>query len=275
MTDLSQLTPDHDPVPTNSNPVGAVVPSEAVRAELEHALEADEQLLGDVWRRRRAGESPEQIQAARGASRPNFVWSYDRILRALLEGDLPSAPTVSLQIARALRGFLSRTSLTTETAAILRQNVAALESGSASEAAREVEDTEARVVTSQAEAQAIPGVYVYALPHYLRYPYDAESGRTLLKVGHSSRSVLQRFHEQTRTTALPEDPVLLRIYPTLDATEIERERQFHELLEAADHDRSRARTGGTEWFLTSLRFLDTVAKTVGLEVRHIYDPGTE
>lgn len=113
------------------------------------------------------------------------------------------------------------------------------------------------------------------MPHYLRYPYDAESGRTLLKVGRSNRSVVQRFYDQTRTTALPEDPVLLRIYPTLDADAVARERQFHELLEAADHDRSRARTGGTEWFLTSLRFLDTVAKTVGLEIRQVYDPEAE
>jgi hypothetical protein len=158
---------------------------------------------------------------------------------------------------------------------VIRQNVAVVESRAESEAAREVEDKEALIVTSQAEAQAIPGVYVYALPHYLRYPYDAESGRTLLKVGRSDRSVIRRFHNQTRTTALPEDPVLLRIYPTLDADSLAREQQFHNLLEAADHDRSRARTGGTEWFLTSLRFLDTVAETVGLEKREIYDPGDD
>jgi hypothetical protein len=165
--------------------------------------------------------------------------------------------------------------LSSNAEAVLRQNVAALEAGAESEAAREVEDKEARVVTSQAEAQAIPGVYVYALPHYLRYPYDPESGRTLLKIGRSDRSVIRRFRDQTRTTALPEDPVLLRIYPTLDADAMAREQQFHRLLEAADHDRSRARTGGTEWFLTSLRFLDTVAETVGLEIQHIYDPGDE
>jgi hypothetical protein len=67
----------------------------------------------------------------------------------------------------------------------------------------------------------------------------------------------------------------LRIYPTTGADAIARETQFHELLEAADHDRSRARTGGTEWFLTSLRFLDVVAKTIGLEIRRVYDPDEE
>jgi hypothetical protein len=180
-----------------------------------------------------------------------------------------------LQVARALRGFRNRAQLSEEARSTIDQNVVALESRAASEAAREVEDSEARAVTSQAEAHATPGIYVYTLPHYLRHPYDEESGRTLLKVGRSNRSVLQRFHEQTRTTALPEDPVLLRIYATTDGDSVARERQFHELLEAADHARSRARTGGTEWFLTSLRFLDMVAKTIGLAINRVYDPGAE
>jgi hypothetical protein len=95
--------------------------------------------------------------------------------------------------------------------------------------------------------------------------------RTLLKVGRSDRSVIARFRDQVRTTALPEDPILLRVYVTTSEDAIHRERQFHQLLEAADHDRSTARTGGTEWFLTSLRFLDAVAATVGLDVHDVYD----
>jgi hypothetical protein len=119
----------------------------------------------------------------------------------------------------------------------------------------------------------VTGIYVYALPHYLRHPYDEESNRTLLKVGRSDRSVMRRFREQTRTTALPEEPVLLRIYPSSPEEAVKAERHFHELLEAADHARSRARTGGTEWFLTSLRFLDALADLMGLEARRVYDPG--
>jgi hypothetical protein len=49
------------------------------------------------------------------------------------------------------------------------------------------------------------------------------------------------------------------------------ERTFHRLLEAADHDRSKARTGGTEWFLTSVKFLDEVAAKFKLEVREVAD----
>lgn len=115
----------------------------------------------------------------------------------------------------------------------------------------------------------MPGIYVYTLPHYRRHPYDPKSGRTLLKVGHSNRDVIRRFRQQIRTTALPEDPVLLRIYPTAEDASLGYESQFHDLLEAADHDRSEARTGGTEWFLTSLKFLDAIAEVFGLQIRAV------
>lgn len=112
---------------------------------------------------------------------------------------------------------------------------------------------------------------MYALPHYLRYPYDPKSGHTLLKVGRSDRDVIERLRSQTRTTAIPEEPILLRIY-TSDVRELnDIERSMHRLLVAADHARSAARTGGTEWFLTSLRFLDAVAEEMRLGVNIVND----
>jgi hypothetical protein len=151
----------------------------------------------------------------------------------------------------------------------LQSRLALLEERASDPTARKVEDERAVEATSAAEDHGVPGIYVYALPHYVRHPYDEESGRTLLKVGRADRSVITRFRQQTRTTALPEDPVLLRVYPTVEDDSSRFERKFHALLEAADHDRSKARTGGTEWFLTSLRFLDEIATTLGLEVRDI------
>jgi len=130
------------------------------------------------------------------------------------------------------------------------------------------EESEAIKATEILETRNAVGIYVYSLMHYLRYPYDPISSRTLMKVGRSGRDVVQRFREQTRTTALPEEPVLLRIYQHLnDSAELSGiERKFHNLLEAADHDRSAARTGGTEWFLTSLKFLDEIADTLNLQI---------
>jgi len=92
-------------------------------------------------------------------------------------------------------------------------------------------------------------------------------------VGRADRSVIRRFREQVRTTALPGDPVLLRVYRCDEDDSTRHERKFHSLLEAADHDRSKAGAGGTEWFLTSLKFLDEIATTLDLEVREITELG--
>lgn len=116
--------------------------------------------------------------------------------------------------------------------------------------------------TYQAESRDEPGIYVYALPHYLRYPFEPGTGRTLLKVGHSHSDVIRRFNSQTRTTALPEEPVLLRIYRISGTSTVTTESDFHRLLESADHSRNVARSAGREWFVTSTRFLDEIARVM-------------
>lgn len=252
-------------------PVGRI-PGPAERDEIQRLLEADTSLLGEIHRSLRDGRSPEEIQAARGASRPNFVWNYERAIRALVDGQLPTAPGVARNVLRTFRRLLRDPGLTPPTAEVLQANLDVLEGRAASVAVRAVEDEEAKLATEEAEAVAPTGIYVYTLPHYWHYPFDRETGRTLLKVGRSDRDAVRRFRQQTRTTALPEDPILLRIYVADDSAPVER--TFHELLEAADHDRSTARTGGREWFLTSLKFLDRIAMTLGLETRHVLDPDT-
>ena len=49
------------------------------------------------------------------------------------------------------------------------------------------------------------------------------------------------------------------------------ESTFHRLLEAADHSRSVARTAGREWFVTSTRFLDELARVMGLDTFVVTD----
>jgi hypothetical protein len=125
--------------------------------------------------------------------------------------------------------------------------------------------------TEQAEARGVVGVYVYALPHYLRHPYDQATGRTLLKVGRSDSDVIRRFRNQTRTTALPEEPVLLRIYGTGGESAVSAEATFHRLLDAAAHSRRVGRIAGCEWFLTSIQFLDEIARTLRLTIETVND----
>lgn len=260
------------PVEDGTAPRGPVtVPTPEVRAEIERLLDSDSSLLGEIFRSLREGKTAEEIQQARGATSPNFVWNYERAIRALVEGQLPEAAGVALNVARTFRRLLKSPAISPATAELLHANLDVLDGRAASEAFRAVEDQEAKIATEEAEAVAPSGIYVYTLPHYWHYPFDRESGRTLLKVGRSDRDAVRRFRQQTRTTALPEDPILLRIYVTTeDSAPIER--TFHELLEAADHDRSTARTGGREWFLTSVKFLDKIAQTLKLDTRYVLDP---
>jgi hypothetical protein len=243
----------------------------AIRAEIEQVILEEQGGLGDVYRRTMAGETPDQIRIARGAERPNFVWTYNRTAKALLDGDLPTAPVVALGTARTFRRILKENTFSNETRAELERRLHILESRAADPGAKADEDKKAVDKTATAEEQAAPGVYVYSLPHYLRHPYDDTSERTLFKVGRSDRDAVRRFREQVRTTALPEDPILLRVYECDEDTSREVERTFHRLLEAADHDRSKARTGGREWFLTSVRFLDEVAFVLKLPVNEVTD----
>ena len=76
--------------------VGPVQPTDDVRAELAVLLEADESRLGEVYRGLRRGLDAGTIADELGVATSNFVWNYERLVRALLDGDLPKAPTVAL-----------------------------------------------------------------------------------------------------------------------------------------------------------------------------------
>ena len=221
-----------------------------------------------IYRKKRDGVSNEEIQNAQGATYSNFIWNYQRNIRALLEGDIPSGISLMNEVAVLFRKVLRFADLSEEAKTYLNRGLQEIEDRKSDQGLQRKTELQVLKTSETLEKKHTPGIYVYSLMHYLNYPYDSESGRTLLKVGKSDRDVIQRFREQTRTTALPEEPVLLRIYESLTAsiTLSEVEKKFHSLLEAADHDRSTARTGGTEWFLTSLKFLDKIAETFDLKI---------
>lgn len=161
---------------------------------------------------------------------------------------------VLLSTARKFRSVLRSPRLSTEARSYIEKNLRELERQANDDAARATEVQIAQEETQIAEARNEIGIYVYALPHYLRYPFDPESGHTLMKVGRSDSDVVARFKSQTRTTALPEEPILLRIYRTGGAAAAPVESDFHRLLEAADHSRTVTRSAGRECFLPVLDF---------------------
>ena len=240
-----------------------------VVAEVEAVLELDQTALGDIYRRSLLGETPKEIQEAHGAGHPNFVHAYLRAIKAILHGNFTSSPSEAVRSSRRLRRLLSENSFTDVVRQALGVRLKILEKRALDPRARgKLERRGARPVdiVDIVEPLSGSGLYVYALPHYLRHPVDEVSGRTWLKVGHSTFSVRDRVLEQGRKTALPEDPILLRCYPTSPQESAEFERRVHRLLEAAGHGRNESRSGGTEFFLTTLRFLDTIAFELGLDV---------
>ena len=245
-----------------------LAPNEKIRKEFEHFLENDVALYGFIYRAKRDNISNDEIQKSRGAAYPNFIWNYQRYIRALLEGDIPSSISQMNEVGVLFRRVAKLTDLSEEAVAHLARGLAEIERRKNDPDIKLKSEKQLLKSSKALEKKSTPGIYVYTLMHYMNYKYDPDSDRTLIKVGKSDRDVIQRFREQTRTTALPEEPVLLRIYESkeqeISLTSIEK--TFHEILEAADHDRRTARTGGTEWFLTSLKFLDKIAFVLGLTI---------
>jgi hypothetical protein len=262
---IERSAPDPGDVP------GITRPSEDVRAELAAFIEGDQSRLGQVFRGLQSGQDAYAIARELDVTSTSFVWNYDRLVRAVLDADLPTAPTVALAAARKFRSILRSPHLSPAARSYLESNLPELERRAENDAARLAEDQAAKEQTEAAEARNDRGIYVYALPHYLRYPFEASTGRTLMKVGRSDSDVIQRFRNQTRITALPEEPILLRIYRTGDAPTTPVEADFHRLLEAAQHSRSVARTAGREWFLTTTRFLDEIARIMKLSAEVVND----
>jgi len=254
---------------------------ESVAEEVRAALAVDDTRMGDVWRKISEGKSPIEIATELGTQTSNFVGKYMRFARAIETGDLPSAPTMIRECRTAMRGFLNRhyVRLSPETVKVLQSRIEMLQNIRIDPVAEEDEDQRIRKSTQTAERKGIPGIYVYTLPHYRKHPVEPAideslANRTLMKVGMSNSDVIRRFREQVRNTSLPEDPELLRIY-TGPSEMLPLEQRIHLLLRAADHRQNSGRASGTEWFLTSLKFLDAIAQDMGLTMYLTIDDAIE
>lgn len=221
------------------------------------------------------GLSREEMSEREGVATQGWTSNYDYLVQNLRDRRVESTPSGARRSASRIRSWLKSKPLSGELRAELVEQERILTAVAEDRDAQDAEDAEAVEGTRTAEASSTPGIYVYSLPHYLKHPVDPDTGRTLLKVGHSGRDAYYRAGSQGRLTTLPEDPILLRIYPAEESGRVEA--QFHAWLRDADHRGGRTRRAGSEWFVTSTKFLDRVARSLDLEVREInrLDPGTE
>jgi hypothetical protein len=243
--------------------------TEKVAEEVRAVLAVEDTRIGEVFRLLRDGKSELDIAEMYG-TQTGWVYTYRRFITSLETGELPSAPTVKRQMITTYRSFISRniTAFSPDVTYELQNRLAVMSTPSSDPPGDEPAVLILRKKEELALREAVTGIYVYTLPHYYNQPLqpsedDVLADRTLMKVGKSDADVIRRFRQQERNTALPEDPLLLRIYTSVEGKG-DVERRFHLLLSAADHRRNKSRVAGSEWFLTSLKFLDALAADMAL-----------
>ena len=250
------------------------------REEIEKALEQDDQRIGDVWRERRKQQSRDPdvdaIVKALGLkiTARGMVYCRLRYIDTLREEVRKmDSPIAAAQTARMIANFIKRHSqLSEDTKTRLEKLKAKHQQVLSSSDARENEEREIEEESAK-RSKGIPGIYVYSLPHYLKYPVeptedeDGSNPRTYLKIGMSETNMEARVQRQA-TTALPEPLIILRQYTCSDKNIKQIEEKIHRHLNDADHNQNRRRGSGTEWFLTHLTFIDSTADLLGLSIEY-------
>lgn len=242
---------------------------DTVKAELVAALLEDESRLGEVYRLLREGLSAEEMADRMGIATPGLTSSYEKQLAAILDGRLPTNSHLAQHAADRLRRWKRQKTWTPPAHQHLESLLSGLETIATDVNLAELERHEAAKRTSAAERLGLTGIYVYTMPHYLRYPWDPETGRTFFKVGHSTMDVFSDASAE-RSLPMPEDPILMRVYVTGDKPADAEEQHFREWMEAAGHVRGRAH-GNREWYVTTMKFLDRVAMQRGLDITVVSD----
>lgn len=223
------------------------------------------------------GQDAEAIRDAMGLATASSVYYGLRAVDTLLQCKRSTkAPVLASQRARLIRSFVRRHD------ELLSSGTKKQLDDLASEHERVAEDEKALAVEArenEAEGEGDsgrPGIYVYTLPHYMKYPVkggedvDRDSNpRTYLKVGMSNVDADSRIRNQA-STALPEPPLVLRRYVLREENVNYRhvEAKIHKHLEDADHNPNRQTGAGREWFLTHLTLLDSTARLLRLEIEY-------
>lgn len=252
-------------------------PTPEVLAEINAALQDNSGALGKVARVMAEGVTSPTEMANRGAgANSGHSGNMARIVTFIQTGNAPTSPSRAAIAARAIGGLLrDNPNLSNEALQHLQALRSIVESVEKDDEAIAGEQTSLKIASEELseKVEKLGGVYVYTFPTYLKVPAKYDPERFWLKIGQTGRVVNRRISEQLRSTAMPEDPVILRVYTEPDSEQVRPEvdygaleKKFHKLLMSAGHSKTSARSGGTEWFATTLEFLDEIAETLSLDI---------
>ncbi len=252
-------------------------PRPEVLAELNESLRSSTGVLGKVARAMAEGvTSPSELAKIGAGANSGHAGNLARVVQYIQDGIPPTAPSRAAMTGRSIGGLLrdnpKMSAEAIEYLRLLREQVDNIEKNDEARAGESDQLTKASEELTQ-KVEKLGGVYVYTFPTYLLVPAKVDPERFWLKIGQTGRVVEKRVSDQLRSTAMPEDPVILRVYtdPNSKSGQIEidysvLEKKFHKLLMSAGHSKTSARSGGTEWFATTLEFLDEIAETLLLEI---------
>lgn len=232
--------------------------------------------IADVYRCMLDGLTDRKaIVAAGAAANTGAAANIQSNIRAIKDGEIPTAASLARAAKSAGSSFLKqhRDHMSPDAVLHVEQVVAAAGAVAGDTAAQDVEAEKLLKKGDELDdaLEQEGGVYVYTYPHYWWYPTVEGTDRTLLKVGMTTKDAGTRVKTQAKHTAVPEEPLLLRVYqsPTQDPATLEK--RFHRLIRAADHVKD-GPSGGKEWFETSVDFLDTIAEEFNLKILHAEEP---
>ena len=252
-------------------------PSPEVMSELNLALLSSSGVLGKVAQAMSEGvTSPTALTNLGAGANSGHSGNLARVVRYIQDGVPPSAPSRAAIASRSIGGLLRDCpDLSPEAVAYLQDLRGVVDSIEKNDAARELETSQLNQASEELtlRVEKLGGVYVYSFPTYLLVPAKVDPERFWLKIGQTGRVVEKRVTDQLRSTAMPEDPVILRVYTDAEDRAVgypfdyaTLEKKFHKLLVSAGHSKTSAKSGGTEWFATTLEFLDEIAQTLSLSI---------
>lgn len=180
---------------------------EAIRTQIETALEQDTQRIGDVyrWNEKHRGDV-KKIQEEMGIDGPGGVYSYFHYIDALFEDFDTESPSKALQVHRQLASFKQRhaSNLNPKTNEYIDKSMNKYFSIYQNEEKQQIETR--RSADTFNEIASKKCIYVYSFPHYVKYPHVASKDgitddRYMLKLGRTRNSAEKRVAQQT--TAMP------------------------------------------------------------------------
>jgi hypothetical protein len=240
--------------------------------EIRQYLELEQTQLGAVYRALSSGiDKNAEIAVSANAANTGVVSNLRTILRLLLESEIPRSASLCTQSASKIRAMLKVGEFSYETSEYLRRLWETCDARSSDATA--IETDEQAIHKSTVDFFDVikerSGVYVYSFPMYLKHESKSDPDRFWLKVGKSDRSVWNRIKQgQGKSeTHFPEDPVPLRLYaPRVEGvTPSDLEKEFHAVLNSLDVN-AQGKLTGSEWYATTLKFLDQLAEILKVEV---------